>query len=95
MDEPNGIANVGILIGAKEYQGKGYGFEAWKRICDYLFIVWDIRKIEAGCMAANHAMINICQKYGMVEEGRQSDHFILDGKTTDLIHWGKFNEKSI
>lgn len=93
IDEDNGIANVGILIGTKEHHGKGYGFEAWRRICDYLFKVWNIRKIEAGCMAANHAMIGICQKYGMVEEGRQEKHFLLDdGLTTDLIHWGKFND---
>lgn len=92
IDKPNNVANVGLLIGVKAHWGKGYGYEAWSRICDYLFIALRVRKIEAGCMAANHGMINICQKYGMVEEGRQSDHFLFEGKTTDLIHWGKFNE---
>lgn len=88
-DDYNGIANVGILIGDKTKWGFGYGSDAWEMVCQHL-LATGTRKIEAGCMAINNPMIKICQHYGMTEEGRQKDHFIISGKPTDLIHWGKF-----
>lgn len=91
IDLDNGVANVGIMVGDKSFWRKGVGYVAWKRTCDHLMRT-SIRKIEAGCMSLNGGMVAICQKYGMVEEGRQSDHFIFEGGTADLIHWGKFNE---
>lgn len=88
-DDYNGIANVGILIGDRSKWGLGYGHDAWATVCDYL-IKSGTRKIEAGCMAINKPMMSICQHYGMVEEGRQKDHFVINGKPSDLVHWGKF-----
>jgi [ribosomal protein S5]-alanine N-acetyltransferase len=93
VDTENSIANVGIMMGDKSKWGKGYGLEAWVGVCDELFKS-GIRKIEAGCMAINYRMMAICQHYGMVEEGRQDKHFMLDGSSIDLVHWGKFNETS-
>ena len=84
-DRPNDVANVGIMIGDKESMGKGYGYEAWEALCNQL----PVRKIEAGCMAINRPMMSICSKYGMMEEGRQEDHFIVGDTTCDLVHWGK------
>lgn len=85
-DKPNDVANIGIMIGDKENMGKGYGYEAWATLCDNLLV----RKIEAGCMAINRPMMSICSKYGMMEEGRQEDHFIVgENETCDLVHWGK------
>lgn len=93
IDPNNNIAEVGILIGSKPHWSKGIGTEAWQRVTDYL--LWlGIRKVEAGCMAVNTGMMAICQKTGMVEEGRKNDHFIFEGKTCDLINWGKFRETS-
>jgi len=92
IDPNNAIANVGILMGEKSTWGRGFGIEAWRAVCDELFAD-GIRKVEAGCMAANTRMMIICQKYGMVEEGRQDKHFqYCKDLTTDLVHWGKFNE---
>jgi [ribosomal protein S5]-alanine N-acetyltransferase len=95
IDERNNIANVGIMMGDKSKWGVGYGLEAWIGVCDELFAL-GIRKVEAGCMAVNYRMMAICQHYGMVEEGRQDEHFILDegSPAVDLVHWGKFNETS-
>lgn len=88
IDKPNSVANVGIMIGDKDYWGMGYGFEAWKRICDYL--LWKgVRKVEAGCMAINASMIRICLRYGMTEEGRIKGHFLYQNKPTDLLLFGK------
>jgi RimJ/RimL family protein N-acetyltransferase len=86
-DWRNKVADLGILIG--EFRGKGYGSEAWTAICEWLFKK-GYRKIEAGCMASNAAMIKIFGKTGMVIEGRRRSHFLLDGKPEDLILAARF-----
>ena len=90
IDPYNQIANVGILIGDASTWGKGFGNEAWKAFCDSLLKESGYRKVEAGCMACNVAMMSICSHYGMMEEGRQDDHFLCRGVAVDLVHWGKF-----
>lgn len=89
VDVPNNVANVGILIGCRNYWGKGLGLEAWRAVCDMKFAD-GIRKIEAGCVADNVSMMSICQRYDMIEEGRQDHHFLYNGLPVDLVHWGKF-----
>ena len=90
IDQHNNIANVGILIGDKSKWGKGFGYEAWECFCNYLFFEKQIRKIEAGCMSINGAMNRICQKFGMWPEGVRKGHFLVDGKSVDLMTFGKF-----
>src|SRR4051812_27782950 len=94
IDEPNRVANVGILIGDRCNQRKGFGHEAWAGLCNAL-CESGIRKIEAGCMEINRPMMRLCLHYGMMEEGRQDNHFILHNNSAslcDLVHWGKFND---
>src|SRR5258708_6593275 len=74
VDRRNMIADVGILLGDTSKWGNGYGYEAWEAVCNRLLEVY--RKIEAGCMACNLAMMGICSHYGMMEEGRLEDHFL-------------------
>ena len=52
IDKNNSVADIGILIGAKEEWGKGYGTEAWTAFCEHL-LGHGIRKVEAGCMSFN------------------------------------------
>lgn len=92
IDCHNAVANMGLMIGDRAYWGKGYGFTVWQQMGDFLFMQKNVRKIEAGCMATNTGMMAICQKYGMVEEGRQDRHFMIDDREIDLVNWGKFDE---
>lgn len=88
-DDYNNVANVGIMVGDKSRWGLGYGQDAWKVVCNYL-LQSGTRKIEAGCAAINNSMMSICRRYAMIEEGRQKDHFLIEGFPSDLIHWRKF-----
>lgn len=91
IDLDNMVANVGIMIGCASKWRQGLGYEAWEGVCDHLLKDFTlIRKVEAGCMACNAGMMGICSHYGMMEEGRQDDHFSVNGSYTDLVHWGKF-----
>lgn len=88
-DEPNKVANVGIMIGDKSQWGKGFGYEAWEAVCDDL-LSNGIRKIEAGCMFANKPMLRIFKRYEMFFEGGRRNHFLIDGGTSDMVLYGKF-----
>lgn len=88
IDGANKVANVGIMIGDHAKWGFGFGFDAWKGLCDHL-LENGTRKIEAGCMVCNVSMMSICSRYGMMEEGRQEDHFLYYEVPMDLVHWGK------
>jgi [ribosomal protein S5]-alanine N-acetyltransferase len=89
VDEPNSVADVGILIGDRKVWGKGFGTEAWQAFCDHL-LGNGIRKIESGAMAINFGMINIFRKTGMHEEGKRSDHFLVGNELVDMTMWARF-----
>lgn len=91
IDPCNKVANVGIMIGDKSVWGKGYGFEAWRATCNYLFYSGVARKVEAGCMLANAAMVTICEKYGMHPEGNKVDHFLLGDRKINMLMFGKLH----
>ena len=88
VDEPNSVAEVGILI-CKECWGTGLGYEAWKGFCDHL-LCHGIRKIEAGCVGINYGMIHVFKKYGMMRDGRRYNHFLIGNELYDMLMFGKF-----
>jgi [ribosomal protein S5]-alanine N-acetyltransferase len=90
IDRPNGLADVAIMIGEKDAWGKGYGTEAFVAACRYLLGDGGMRKVTAGTMAANAAMIGIMRKAGMVDDGRRANHFLLEGKPADLVFGALF-----
>lgn len=87
---PNRTADVAILIGEKKAWGRGFGAEAWMAVVDYLLGPGGMRKVTAGTMAENEAMLKIMAKAGMTEEGRRLGQFLLDGRAVDVILTGRF-----
>lgn len=85
--------DIGILIGEKGLWGQGYGVEAWKAMCNYLFKEEEIRKITAGTLSVNRAMRKIMKKTNMVPDGRRKRHCLWEGKEVDGIHMALFREK--
>lgn len=94
VDEQNQVADVGIMIGERSAWGKGYGAEAWRALCEFLF-AQGIRKITAGTMAANKGMLKIMEKTGMQEDGRRKAQFLLDGEPVDLVYAALFNKEGL
>jgi RimJ/RimL family protein N-acetyltransferase len=89
VDKPNGVANIGIMIGEKSEWGKGYGQESWLTICNWLFDNKDVRKIEMGCHYENRAMRELALTCGMHLEGVRHDHFVVDGEPQHLLLYAK------
>jgi ribosomal-protein-alanine N-acetyltransferase len=90
-DEPNNVCDVGIMIGEKKYWGKGLGREAWKAACDWLISKdgGNMRKLEAGCMRPNVAMLRIISNSGFKQEGELLNHFLLDGAPVSGLLFGR------
>jgi RimJ/RimL family protein N-acetyltransferase len=89
FDEPNSVCDVGILIGDRKCWGKGYGREAWNAACNWLMQQEGARKLEAGCMRANEAMVKIIRSSGFREEGERHNHFLLNGAPVGMLLFGR------
>lgn len=86
-------ADVGIMIGEKDYWGKGIGTDAVSTICGYLFERLAFRRLTAGLMGVNLAMLRVFERVGFQREGvfRMQDYY--EGKYVDHIYLGCFREE--
>jgi RimJ/RimL family protein N-acetyltransferase len=82
--------DVGIMIGNRHYWGGGYGQEAWNLLTDWLIEVVRVRKLTAGCLAANGAMLTLMQRSGMVPDGVRAGQELIDGAPVDIVHYARF-----
>ena len=69
------LADVGILIGEKDYWGKGYATEAIGLVVDYAFGTLNLHKLIAGCYDLNQGSVRAFQKAGFVVESLRKQHY--------------------
>ncbi|MEL6529457.1 MAG: GNAT family N-acetyltransferase [Pseudomonadota bacterium] len=86
----HGTCDVGIMIGARDYWGGGYGQEAWNLMTDWLITIAGVRKLTAGCLAANGGMVKLMERSGMVPDGIRKAQELVDGEPIDIVHYAKF-----
>lgn len=94
VDERHGVADIGIMVGAREAWGRGYGREAWAAIMRALLEQPHIRKVTGGCIADNVAMVRIMQGCGMIQDGRRVKHYVYDGQAVDVVYFAAFASAS-
>ena len=96
IDYISGTAIWGFIIGDKDKQNKGYGFEASKLLFNYAFNVLNLRKIFSYLSAFNQYSIGMHEKIGgFIEEGRLRKHVYFDGEYHDVIILSLFRENFI
>lgn len=89
-DAPNNLTEVGIMIGDTRYWGRGLGAEAWDAACGWLLgRDGGVRKLEAGCMKNNEAMMKIIKGSGFKQEGEVLNHFLFEGNPISLMLFGR------
>ena len=93
LDPPNGLADLGILIGEIRGRGKGLGLIAWRLAVEFLFRHTATRKISAGTMALNAPMLRLMERSGMIADGRRRRHYLVAGQETDIVHMALFREQ--
>lgn len=88
IDWKNNNAELGIVIGNKEYWGKGYGTEAINNLLDHAFNQMNLYKIYLRVFEHNQRGMRCYEKCGFKEEGRLRKGHFYDGKYHDVILMG-------
>ncbi len=93
MQEKHKLATVGVMIGEKEYWGKGVPLETRACILDWAFDELGCNKVEAGCFSTNLPAIYNFIKQKWAKEGIQRSHRIINDQRVDSILYGMLREK--
>ncbi|MGO1308795.1 MAG: GNAT family N-acetyltransferase [Kluyvera intermedia] len=72
-------AEVGFLF-APQAQGKGYGTESLRAVCDYAFSQGGVRRLTATVTVGNIASRHTLEKMGFKLEGELRESYLLSGK---------------
>ena len=86
-------AEFAILLGDKEYWGKGYGEEAAKLIIGYGFERLNLHRIYCGTMEGNEGMKKLALKLNMTQEGVRRQAIYKHGKYFDIVEYGLLKEE--
>ncbi len=86
------IAELGVMIGDKEFWHKGYSTEAIKLLVEYAFHRLNLHKVTAGVIAENQASVRAFEKAGFAIEGRGKSQFFLDGEYCESLYMGIIRE---
>jgi len=89
------IAEIGIMIGNKDYWGRNIALETYSLLVDYAFQKLALRKVNAGVVLENIAMIITLKKLGFQTEGRFRKHRFYVGKYVDIMRFSLFREEFI
>lgn len=81
-------AVIGIVIGLRDYQGRGWGKIAWGCITRYAFVTLGLEKLVAVVLEGNEASRRCAEHSGFLEEGRQRAQFYKNGRRLDAVLFG-------
>ena len=88
IDPPNQKAEFAIIIGNKEYWGKGVGQEAMRLIVQHGFSELNLHRIELGTAEDNIGMQKLALLLGFKEEGRSRQAMWKNAKWKTIFHYG-------
>lgn len=80
IDEINRSCHSHILIGDKEYWGKGYAREALMKAIEYMFKERNIHRIQANVLESNMQSLKMHKKCGYVIDGLLRKSVFKDGR---------------
>lgn len=81
-------AEFAIILGDKEFWGKGYGREAATLMIEHGFKSLNLQRIECGTIDGNDSMKKLAGLLGMKEEGKRRNAVFKDGEYKDVIEYG-------
>ncbi len=90
-------ASVGILIGDRNFWGRGFATTAIALASDWAFAEWSCVKLNAGCQAQNWASIAAFRRAGYRVEGWQADQVATSGSAdrSDVVLLGRTRDQSL
>lgn len=90
IQRPHGTADIGIMVGAREAWGRGYGQAAWDALLAHLLANPGIRKVTGGTLSCNRAMVRIMERAGMTHEATRRAQEIVEGRPEDVLYYARF-----
>lgn len=88
IDQPHGDAYVWILIGERDYWGKGYGTDAMRVFMRYAFEEWNLHRLTLRVFGFNQRAIRSYEKCGFVHEGVNRNALNKMGQRWDEVWMG-------
>ncbi len=87
----HGTADVGLIVGERTAWGAGHGTEAIRLATEFAFRELPVRKLTAGCYAANLGSAIAFRRAGWEADGTRRAHFVSDeGAVQDALHFAAF-----
>jgi RimJ/RimL family protein N-acetyltransferase len=85
VNHKNRSADFGIVIGEKEYWGRGYGTDAAQVILHFAFEEANLNRVQLEVFGYNARAIRSYEKVGFVREGVRREAVFRAGKYHDVI----------
>lgn len=86
----HGTADIGILVGHPEARGRGFGRDAWATVADWLMEAEGVRKVTAGTLRCNTAMVKLMEAAGMTLEAVRTSQELIDNEPQDMLLFARF-----
>lgn len=88
VDWVNSVAELGVLVGEKEFWGRNIVFEVYTSLILLSFFHFDLYKIWAKTRGSNHRAAWNLRKLGMRLEAELPNHLIYGARRTSLLFYG-------
>ena len=86
IDQQHKVGRLGrVLIGNPRDRGKGYAFQAVRKVLEIGFVEEKLHKITLGVFDFNQSAINCYLRAGFHREGLLRDHYLVEGEYWNLV----------
>jgi RimJ/RimL family protein N-acetyltransferase len=91
----NGVADVGIMLGEREFRGKGLSVDVLRAASIHAFDVLEARKLTAGAYQVNRPVIKAFLRIGYKVDGQLRQHLAVEGGYCDHVLMSCFPQELI
>ena len=85
-------ATIGLLIGEKDYWGRGYGKDIIQTLLHFLFNTLNLERVQLDTWSGNTQAVRCYEKCGFSIEGRLRSNEYVNGTYYDTIIMGILRE---
>jgi ribosomal-protein-alanine N-acetyltransferase len=93
IDRHHDVAEVGLIIGARDRWGMGYATEAITLATRYAFDVLRLRRLTAGAYSNNIGSVRAFERAGYSREGRGRRHYRSGDIYVDRVYLGVLRDE--
>lgn len=91
----HGIADMGIMLGNREFWGRGLSIDILRTISIHAFDTLNARKLSAGAFSVNVAVVKAFLRIGYKVEGRLRQQLYIDNVYCDHVRLSCFENELI